>query len=397
MTPPDDEIPPLQPVVGGVVDPADLVGRARELGQLLDAINSNGARLLGDRRIGKTSLLGKLEVELRAVGHTVIRVSAETTDPDTFSRWMVDGLRESRAIRAQWGRWEREFGGELSVKVAQVGFVLTGKTTSPAAPAASERDLVELLDEVTGRQGPHYRTIIIIDEVTVLAQALGEASERGAESFLHSLRAPRQKHHRVAMVLAGSVGLHHVVPDVSAVNDLVAVEVGPLEPDDAVYLARRLLRWENLAGQHERELAETIARLTDGQPYYIQALVEDLSNAAPSDRIDEVAISQAVDEALLHDRWLHSHYDTRIDEYFGADAAVVRQLLDIYAMADTPLPIDQVQALLQVADLESRPNRDELLDLVRKLEADHYLVRRGNADEFANELLRRAWVYRRRL
>ena len=32
---------------------------------------------------------------------------------------------------------------------------------------------------------------------------------------------------------------------------------------------------------------------------------------------------------------------------------------------------------MQVADLESRPNRDELLDLVRKLEADHYLVRRA--------------------
>ena len=129
-------------------------GSGAELGQLLDAINSNGARLLGDRRIGKTSLLGKLEVELRAVSHTVIRVSAETTDPTPFrAGWSM--ACASRAIRAQWGRWEQEFGGELSVKVAQVGFVLTGKTTSPAAPAASERDLVELLDEVTGRQGPH--------------------------------------------------------------------------------------------------------------------------------------------------------------------------------------------------------------------------------------------------
>jgi hypothetical protein len=305
-------------------------------------------------------------------------------------------MRENRAIREVWGTWEKECGGELSVKVGQVGFVVTGKAKS-STRAAPERDLLGMLAEATGGSGPQYRTILILDEVTVLAEALGRDDPHGAEAFMHSLRAPRQQHPRVAMVIAGSVGLHHIIGDVAVVNDLTAIELGRLDHDDAVYLARRLLRGTGLAADREREAAEDIVDLTDGLPYYIQALVNVLATSPRSVTLDREAIAAAVDDALMNDRWQHSHYDTRLKVYYGEDTTLVRHLLDTYALAPAPLSVDQVRAQVQVLDLPRQPSREQLLDLTRKLEADHYLVRVGDEDRFASELLRRAWIHRRRI
>jgi AAA+ ATPase superfamily predicted ATPase len=69
---------------GGVVDAADLIGRARELHRLLASVDTGGAKLLGDRRMGKTSLLRALSTSLDEVGHTVIRLSGESSDPEKF-------------------------------------------------------------------------------------------------------------------------------------------------------------------------------------------------------------------------------------------------------------------------------------------------------------------------
>ncbi|MDQ1742122.1 MAG: hypothetical protein QOE23_461, partial [Pseudonocardiales bacterium] len=62
---------------GGVVDPADLVGRDRELARLQRSVTTGGAKMLGDRRMGKTSLLRALSKSLDSAGHSVIRISAE--------------------------------------------------------------------------------------------------------------------------------------------------------------------------------------------------------------------------------------------------------------------------------------------------------------------------------
>ena len=102
---------------GGVVDPDDLIGRADELAQLQRAVETGGAKLLGDRRMGKTSLLRLLEQTLREAGHLVVRVSAETDDPVVFGRNLAEAMRASHVLGREWGRWQQEFGGELSINV----------------------------------------------------------------------------------------------------------------------------------------------------------------------------------------------------------------------------------------------------------------------------------------
>ncbi len=66
------------------MDPASHVGHQAEFDEAQAALTDGGCVLTGDRRMGKTSLLAKLEADLSAVGNLVMRVSGERSDPATF-------------------------------------------------------------------------------------------------------------------------------------------------------------------------------------------------------------------------------------------------------------------------------------------------------------------------
>lgn len=385
---------PMTTNPGGVVDPQDLVGRDPELQQVLHALASGGSKLLGDRRMGKTSLLRKVEQELLAVGHTVIRVSAETSDPDKSGRGVLHAMRSNHSLRRVWHDWERELGGELKVDVGVFGLTLTGKASSSAG-GSEDADLFHRCAEATRRHGP-FRLIFIFDEITVLARALSERRPGAAEEFLRTLRVPRQEIDSVSMILAGSIGMHHVVSDLSVVNDLDPVVVGALSDPEALYLARCLLRGGGIAAADEVAIAETIVEQTCAIPFYIHKLVDELvvrgmTGPRGSDVVD------LVDDALRNDRWEMRHYLDRIPMYYGPDAGLVLEMLDAYATADGELTVGALSRRLDAVELEPRPSRDILLGLVGRLESDHYLVRSGASDRFATSLLRRAWREMRRL
>jgi hypothetical protein len=382
------QIRPMTTNPGGVVDPDDLVGRGDELEQLRQSVLTGGAKLLGDRRLGKTSLLRLLELNLQAAGHTVIRVSAETDDPEVFGRNLIEAMRANHLLGREWSRWQREFEGELAINVGVAGLTLRGKASSTDGPTA---DFFRRCADAIEGAGP-YRLVFIFDEITVLARALGPD---GAVEFMRSLRRPRQEIGQVSMVLSGSIGLHHAVTDMSVVNDLVPVIVSPLANWEATYLARCLLRGKSMAGSNEAEIAQVITEQTCALPFYIHKLVEDLANS----QLQSVTVQDvvtAVDRALRSRLWELEHYIERIETYYGADAELALKTLDIYALSADSLGVGEVGRQLG-ATLGNQPGRNELIELVNRLEDDHYLVRVDNGDRFATSLLRRAWREMRRL
>jgi hypothetical protein len=382
-------IRPMTTNPGGLVPPADLIGRADELAQLHRAVATGGAKLLGDRRMGKTSLLRLLEEGLQVAGHLVIRVSAETEDPAVFSRNLVESMRGNHLLGREWGRWQQEFGADLTLNVGVAGLTLHAKATSAEGAGI---DFFRRCARAAERSGP-YRLVFIFDEITVLARALGP---NGAVEFMRSLRQPRQEIEQVSMILAGSIGLHHAITDMSVVNDLAPITVRPLAGGEATYLAQCLLRGKSLASSNEAEIAEAISEQTSALPFYVHRLVEDLANrggrsVTPADVVD------TVDHALRNKLWEMEHYVDRIAKYYGNDAALALTVLDTYALSSEPLGIATVADRLGSADSQRQPSRDELIKLVSRLEDDHYLVRVGAADRFATSLLRRAWREMRRL
>ncbi len=378
-----DVIGGLTPNPGGVVDPDDLVGRDEEFERLLEAISiGGGANVSGERRMGKTSLLRKLDDTLSRGGVMAVRVSAETSDIAIFTGRLMTELRRHRVLSTRITRWEKEVGGQASLMVGEVGLKLTAKASRGADPVR-ELSFADLLGSVA----ESGRMVLIIDEITVLCQHLGP--ERAAE-FLRSLRALRQGPTPVSLVLSGSIGLHHALPDLTVIADLWQVDVGPLTTDQAIELARRLL--VGVGADTTDEVVAEIAGATSGIPFYAHALVDqfrlsgdpDLAYGLTSEVIDEF-----VGRCLRDDTWKTTHYVTRLSSYYGEHADAVGAILDLVSADTGPVGLDQLGSHLVLHDLKLA--RVELVALVENLVRDHYLVREQNRVRMSSALLARAW------
>lgn len=200
------------------------------------------------------------------------------------------------------------------------------------------------------------------------------------------------------MVLAGSIGLHHVVADVSVVNDLSNVSVGQLSVEDADYLAACLLLGERIPVRDLPVVARRLASAASYVPFYIQKLVVALTTRIRSVSADDLDLDELVAEALRADTWQTSHYLTRLPDVFRDPRAaeVAALLLDEIALSDRRSTVDMLAAGL-AGRVRPTPTPDLLSTLLLLLQKDHYLRPAGPAWQFATELLRCAWIQHRGL
>lgn len=377
---------PMSLVVGGIVRPEDVVGRFRDAEAVAASLPHSGAVLVGDRRHGKTSLARVVQQNVAAAGAVVVATSAER---ETYADFVA-------ALAAELARLEPTWASEL----AKLRLTLSAgpvKIERDARAAAALDDLLSrAVDRADGRQ-----VVLFIDEVTVLARNLERREPGAGDNFLHTLRRFRREHGgRVATILSGSIGFHHVSADApSTVNDIRKITVGPIRDDHATYLAECLLLGVRVNAADAHLIAPAIAAAAENVPYYIQHLVAASVAAARDTRVlprpDQIAglVTSAIEDPT--DPWDLRHYRDRLSHYYGQDAPSIAKVLDVYAYANGPLGIDEVLALLRG---EGSPidDRDQLVSLVERLELDHYLIREADADRFSSTLIQRAWRMLRR-
>ncbi len=374
-------IRPMSLVVGGIVQPDDVVGRIRDAQAVIDSLPGGGAVLVGDRRHGKTSLSRVVQRDARRLGAVVIAASAER---ETYAEFVAALAAELASAEPAWAQ-----------ELARLRVTLT------AGPVRVERDgraaaaLDQLLERTVERAGGR-QVVLFIDEVTVLARNLERHEPGSGDSFLHTLRRFRQQYGgRVATVLSGSIGFHHVSADApSTVNDIRKITVGPIRADHATYLAECLLFGGGVNAETAHLLAPAVAEAGENVPYYIQHLVAaSLARPRGGHRIPLPAeipdlVTAAIEDPT--DPWDLRHYRDRLTHYYGDDATVIAKLLDIYAHAPTPLGVDAVFARVRSTGVPIG-DRDDLVAFIERLELDHYLVRTGEQDRFASTLVQRAW------
>ncbi len=380
---------PLQPVAGGVVDPAQLVGRERETTALLRAIADGGAYVVGDRRMGKTSLLRKAKDELEQVGHIVVYVSAETDSLTNFTDGLLQAIRSEARLGKRWASWTKDFEGEVTLGVAGQGLRLKGAVRNGAREP--ETDLFALCSEAVRRAGAPS-LVIMIDEIAQLAYFLAESEPSSGAEFLRTLRRLRQgQQSNVSVVLAGSVGLHHAVDDTTVLNDLPRIPIGPLPDSDAVVLGRRLLL--GVFGADDPRLAEELAVACSGIPFYLHRMIGTLGQQYVE--IPDVDVDDLVTSALDSNAWETDHYFTRIAKYFPEDAALVVHLLDDIAGADS-MTVDELQRSAVSTFFDEPPTRQLTGEVLDKLRLDHYLDYAHDEYSFATSFLQRAWLTMRK-
>ncbi|MFO0977897.1 MAG: hypothetical protein U0996_15945 [Planctomycetaceae bacterium] len=376
---------------GGNLDPDKVYGRDHLIALIWDRLATQSVVINAERRIGKTQILRKMVAEPKAGWRPVFRDLERVHSAQEFAELVYDDIQQflGTATRA------KNFLQRL-LEDHETDYLSLKARTWKQLLVSAVGDLM--------RSNSTERLVFLWDEVPYMLESIRkkDGSEVAAE-VLDTLRSLRIEHSRFRVIFTGSIGLHHILGKLtaagiptSAKNDMFHVTVTPLSPSDAEQLAADLIDGERIRCDSRRDAAATIAEEVDYFPFYIHHVIAGLQVEqlpATESNIRSFVARQLVDAS---DPWQLAHYRTRLSTYYpeNDDARNVAIILDVISTADNDADSLSVARILDEGSQRgsSIRDRDELLRLLRLMDADHYLSRDADGGyRFRFPLIRRWW------
>lgn len=385
---------------GGQIDVKAAIGRDQLIQTLWESIEQQSLIITSERRIGKTTVIKKMRAEPVVGWVPVFQDLERFHSAAEFAMSVYKEIHEFLGAKGKATRraqeWFKAMGG------TEIGglFKLPEKATAHWKDVLT-RAIEDLINE---NEATGTRLLFLWDEMPfMLASIRDREGEQTAMEVLDLLRALRQTHAGLRMVITGSIGLHHVLASLkkknygnSPVNDMLAIDVPPLDEADAITLATQLIQGEALSSPDIAGAATAIAREADCFPFYIHHIVRALKirgMVANPENVAQVVASQLVD---ANDPWELLHYRERIPNYYGDDQQTVLLLLDEMATQTKAAAVNELLAMLK--GTSAFYDRERLLNLLSLMERDHYLKRdEAGGYRFRFPLISRWWKLNRGL
>jgi hypothetical protein len=385
---------------GGQIDTKAVVGRDGLIQMLWESVKQQSLVITAERRIGKTTVIKKMGNEPATGWVPVFQDLERCHSASEFAMAVYKEIHQFLSEKGKATRRAKEFFAAMG------GVEIGGLFKIPEKADSQWKDVLtrSVEDLIHENDASGTKLLFLWDEMPfMLANIRDREGEQTAMEVLDLLRALRQTHGGLRMVITGSIGLHHVLSSLkeknysnSPVNDMIAIDVPPLNALDAIKLARLLIEGETLPSPDSGAAAEAIAREADCFPFYIHHIVRALKirglDATP-ENVAQVVASQLVD---ANDPWELLHYRERIPIYYRDDQKAVGLILDELAGRSGTSSVNELLSMLKGAS--TFDDRDRLLRLLSLMERDHYLKRdQDGRYHFRFPLIRRWWKLNRGL
>lgn len=384
---------------GGQLGATEIIGRARLIEIIRRSLSRQSVVLSAERRIGKTSILHKMQAEADPRAEIVFFSDLEKIYTPLE---LVETVHQCVAEHLSLG--QRSANGFRKLLQHLAGTEIAGVVKLPQAVAPHWKDL--LVSVINDLMEQEERMVYFFwDEVPLMLYNIkSREGEAAAMEILDTFRALRQTHRNLRMVFTGSIGLHNVLTGLrrtgyanDPTNDMDTIEVPPLEPEHAVRLATLLIQGERIAVSKLDEISQTIADEVNGFPYFIHHVIDEMARQ-PGVEFTSEAVRQIVETALTNaqDRWHLRWYRERIDNYYESEERpVALALLDALAIAEEKLSFDDLfnfaKHKIETSDAEA------VREILNRLGKDHYTAQDAGGFAFRFPLIKRYWRLHRGL
>lgn len=375
----------IKNTLGSPVEGGNFFNREREQARLWDRLESDNVLLLAPRRVGKTSLLYRLEATAESHGFIPIYLSVASHSTElSFLRALTEVLAQRAKVGARLLLTLEQLGERIDkLSVAKLSVELVAKSWRDVGDS-----LLNELREVDARY------LLMLDELPIFVlNLLREQGRQRALVFLNWLREARIDrilHQNVRWLVCGSIGLDTVAQRErlgDTINDLAIERLGAFSRAHAGEFL------DLLAESYAIELSPAVnEHILDRVgwliPYHIQLLfsaVRDLEQPIPTVEVVERAYSELLDGSRrsYFDTW----YQRLRDELGRDDEAHALALLESAAVDPSGAPVTVVRELARSRGLEDH----HLRYLLGVLENDGYLARLDARWVFRSALLRDYW------
>lgn len=341
--------------------------------------------LSAPRRVGKTSILKKLE-EFPEEGFYFIYVITESVDSQNeFFKIVFEELLESKAIKtlAKLSNTFKDIFTSVTEKVKSIKGIELREGEEP-----NYYDLlVELFSNISNEHG---RVVVMIDEFPQTIQNILDKSDKeDAKKFIQKNREMR--HHKniqdkVNFIYTGSISLHPMVEKVTsltAINDLKTIDVEPLSREHAMIFIAELLIEDDISIPEEL-LSYITDKISWLIPFHIQLIVQEIVdvNEAEKKNIDTGTIDKAFEQVV------HSRNKPQFEPYFS-------RLSKIFKGQEYDFALDILKhvAIHDAIEHNILYNKSikyeikELKDVMNSLEADGYLFEQERLYRYTSPIL----------
>jgi hypothetical protein len=380
---------------GGEIASTDVVGRDELIARLWQVLELRSIVLTAERRMGKTTVIKKMLAEPPA-GKLAIYRDLESIH--TLLEFVESVLRD---VETYLSRTQRVAVRSRQILTRISGCEIGGMVKVPdvAAPhwkvllTTTLEDLLEYQDRMV---------VLLWDELPMMLHNIkAREGDGAAEELLNTLRTIRQMQSGVRMVFTGSIGLHNVISGLKLggyandpTNDMEAVEVPPLSPEDGSRLAYELLRGESLLCEAPLSVARDISDAVDGIPFYIHRLIDQIGERRGPATLEQVHKELACALKDPQDRWHFRHFRERINTYYSSEnIPTALAILDTVALSAEPLPYAEI-----FDRIPNPKDREVVRDVLVNLQRDHYLQRDDQGRyHFTFSLISQWWAFDRGL
>jgi hypothetical protein len=388
-------------VFGGRVPEEDIVWDDGRIERLGEALQSTSILVSEVRRFGKSSILRLIESN-PSPSWLCIRTSVQdVSSAARLTELTLQTLRECAGLKrkaegaiAQIAEWVSE------VKIGGSKTAISLKPEYKKNPHSVLRKVLASVNEQLENTDQYL--VIIWDEfpdaIGQIVSTEGESSAWEVLAFLRTLREDENSG-RIRWILAGSVGLHHVLKGIkrglSLINDMQVIEFDPLSFERSSWMASCLLL--GIGREDDSDCAESLASVSGGIPFVLEMMVRHIRDSGANlPRTQEEARELLIESAgnpAAGSNW--TPLLTRVGDYYGGKAELAESILDVVARA--PVEFDQIyDAVCPLSDASvSERSLREVIDLLLE---DHYLRYDHVAELYGwhHPALRSIWQAKRR-
>jgi hypothetical protein len=376
--------------MGRLADGPAFFDRQEIMSRAWDLLKTSNLLLLAPRRVGKSSLLSRMNQDGPGRGYNTLYLSVpDAEDELDFIKRLVRGFRDADWASGSWvSAFKDKLPKDLEV-VLKTGLIeLKAKNFDWRRPA---EELEKLL------KSGEAETLLLIDELPLLIASIvhEDLSGKRAERFLLWLKRLREQY-RPRWFFAGSIGLDSVARRLKlsgTIHDLQPIELGAFSPEKArVYLMGRgqFHGWALTA-----ETIEAILRAVEWPiPFHLNLVFEELrtvvseGHGPPSPALVEIALQRL----MAHGRTHFDHWDERLAKMLDSRLQQYCEIILSLVCRDAGgVTVGSIDLRLSRELYDNRERAEMLRQLLDLLISDGYLVRQEDVVRFRSALLRRYW------
>jgi uncharacterized protein len=388
--------------VGSPVRGNDFFGREKFVELVWQKIMNGNILLAAPRRFGKTSVMYRL-IDEPPYESKVIHADLESvTESADLIVQLLEGLAKDESfentvgkinfVQKGWSFFRRNF-AEVDLYVAKVKLRDEIREDWQAKGKAIFQKVAES-DSVV---------IFILDEFPMMLDTMLRNNRKDEAKTLlrwfRSLRLAPDLQDKIRFVIAGSIGIDHVLKDldeIASINDFEKLKLEPFTPKVAKEFLEELCKTHSLPLKEDVKTA-ILEMIGKPIPYFIQVLFSEVHKTYFQD--EEEIIVETV-EKIYRDKVLGVDCKTYFEHYYGRlrlyyepdEEKAARRILREIAVKGELKKSTCYQIFKQVigkkADLESFGS------LMTELENDFYVAFNYENDsyEFGSKLLRDWWL-----